>query len=282
MAEAAQGEPIDHVVFREPFKVAPSFEEWDTPQSYQDNAGGATLPAKVRVWRVQATGSAYGGVISRSFGFLDSPDAEILAPGYNTEKENGAVGVGRHGNVLQWGFSAPPSKMTGPGQRFFLNCICYIDRFDGKGPLVLKEVPDRTEALRVARLVGQIDNPEFATRSFDRDLYKAYKDDREGLVRFLSENLELVYWDKAFFVDEDLRSLGLSSNREVATLEKLIGLLAEGKEVAAVRRALKRYTTENLRAAEQWQQWLEASKGSLFFSDAGGYKFRVVPPGYLE
>ncbi len=64
----------------------------------------------------------------------DAPDAEILCIGYNTGKMNGAVAVGRHGNFLQWGFSAPPSKMTDAGRKFFLNSICYIAKFDGKTP----------------------------------------------------------------------------------------------------------------------------------------------------
>ena len=41
-------------------------------------------------------------------------------------KMNGAVAVGRHGNFLQWGFSAPPSKMTDAGQKLFVNCLYYI------------------------------------------------------------------------------------------------------------------------------------------------------------
>jgi len=61
-----------------------------------------------------------------------APKAEALALGYNTSNRNGAVSVGRDGNFLQWGFSGPPSKMTDAGRNFFLNCVVYIAKFDGK------------------------------------------------------------------------------------------------------------------------------------------------------
>jgi len=116
LGEAAQGELPRHDVFEQPFKVKPVYELWKTPSSYRRYPGGEKLPDTVKVWRVQKTTEEPGGttrpygVVSRSWGFNDSPDAEALAAGYNTGKENGAVAVGRHGNFLQWGFSAPPSR----------------------------------------------------------------------------------------------------------------------------------------------------------------------------
>jgi hypothetical protein len=41
------------------------------------------------------------------------------------------VGGGRDHNFLQWGFSAPPSKMTSAGGNLFINCVCYIAKFKG-------------------------------------------------------------------------------------------------------------------------------------------------------
>ena len=126
MGDATQGELLKHVVFEKPFKVVPKYENWKTPDNYFRYPDSAHLPEKMKVWRVQKSGKTYGGVVARAFGFNDSPDAEVLTPGYNSGKENGAVGVGRHGNLLQWGFSAPLSKMTDAGRKFFLNCVCYI------------------------------------------------------------------------------------------------------------------------------------------------------------
>jgi hypothetical protein len=139
LSEAAQGELPKHEVFEKPFKVKPVYEWWETPSNYRDYPGGEKLPDKLKVWRVQKTTDKPGevpnpyGAVSRPF--ENSEEAEALVVGYNTFKGNGAVAVGRHGNFLQWGFPAPPSKMTDAGRMFFLNCVCYIKKFDGKAPL---------------------------------------------------------------------------------------------------------------------------------------------------
>lgn len=111
---------------------------WRTPENYRRYPGGEKLPDKVKVWRVQKTTDKPGGT-TKPYGavarpFENSADAEALVAGYNDGKMNGAVAVGRHGNFLQWGFSAPPSKMTEAGRRFFLNCVCYIAGFGGRAP----------------------------------------------------------------------------------------------------------------------------------------------------
>ncbi len=156
MGDAAQGELLKHVVFEKPFKVVPKYENWKTPDSYFRYPDSANLPEKMKVWRVQRSGKSYGGVVALSWGFNDSPDAEVLTPGYNEAKEYGAVGVGRHGNFLQWGFSAPPSEMTEVGRNFFLNCVCYIDKFDGKGPLIRRVQSDRITPVMMALLLDKI------------------------------------------------------------------------------------------------------------------------------
>ena len=114
---------------------------WETPPNYRRYPGGKELPDKVKVWRVQKTTDKPGGttrpygVVSRDWKSDKKLDAEALAVGYNKGKMNGAVAVGRQRNFLQWGFSAPPSKMTEAGRAFFLNCVCYITKFDGKRPV---------------------------------------------------------------------------------------------------------------------------------------------------
>ncbi len=144
MSEAAQGELPKHEVFSKPFKVEPVYEEWETPDHYRRYPGGNSLPDMMKVWRVQQTKDkktrmvAPYGAVSKPWTTGEAPDAEMLVAGYNTGKMNGAVAVGRHGNFLQWGFSAPPSKMTPAGRNLFLNCICYIAKFNGRSPTVGK------------------------------------------------------------------------------------------------------------------------------------------------
>ena len=139
MGDAAHVGSQPHEVFAGPHRVSPSVETRDTPRNYRRFPGGPQLPDKMQVWLVQKTGKGFGGVVSRSWGYGDSPDAEVIVAGFNRGKEYGAVGIGRHANFLQWGYSAPPSQMTDDGRRLFINCVHYIRRFDGKPPLVRRE-----------------------------------------------------------------------------------------------------------------------------------------------
>ena len=205
--------------------------------------------------------------------------------GYNTGKEYGAVGVGRHGNFMQWGYSAPPSKMTVAGQKFFLNCIRYIRKFNGKQPLIRKQSSTRESAVRLAAIINKVinqDHKDFFINNFPKELYNEYGKNADGLVQYYKENLEFVYHDKVFLVDHELKKLGLNSNRKISTLERLTKLLDNREESDLAERLLKRYTEQSFWSKRGWQNWFEQNRERIFFSDFGGYKFRVVPKEYLE
>jgi hypothetical protein len=308
MGDAAHAESLDHEVYRTPFAIQPEFESWDTPDNYKFfHVGPGKLPDKMKVWLVQKLGKKGGGVVAYGEGFTDSPDAEILVLGFNSGKPYGSVGVGRHGNFLQWGYSAPPSQMTEPGRRLFLNCIYYIHRFDGKAPLVRDESSPRTAVLFSARSVnrGASDARQSFLRSFPETLYEKYHADPNGLVQYYRENLEWVYrnrpprlspgmtaknpqefvkllqGDRVFRVDEELKGLGIDSNRKVASLQRLIELLDDPQRAATAKKLLNLYTDQSFETPQQWRQWFDESKDRLYFTDVGGYKFIVVPKGYL-
>lgn len=284
MGDAAHVGSFEHEVFNKPFKVNVKVEEWDAPGNYKRRrlVNEPEIPDKIKVWKVQETGKSSGSVVARRYGFTDSPDAEIIAAGFNSGKEYGAVGIGRHGNFLQWGFSMAPSKMTEPGKRLFVNCIVYIRRFDGKKPLVHRQAGHRDNALRLGALITQIKDKSFFERTFSKDLMNKYKDDPDGLVEYYNDNYELIYRDKAFLIDEELESLGINSNRRIETLEKLIEYLSDKDKKTTAGKLLGRYTEETLQTPEQWKKWLDVNRDRIYFSDVGGYKFRVVPQGYLD
>jgi len=283
MGDAAHAESLQHEIFRKPFAIKPTFENRPTPNNYRRYPDGDKLPDTMKVWLVQETGKTFGGVVSRSYGFDDSPDAEILVKGFNSSKEYGAAGVSRHGNYLQWGYSAPPSQMTEPGRKLLLNCINYISRFDGKPPLIRTRASQRTNAIRLAAIILRIsgDKREFFERTFGSELYNRYRQDPDGLARHYRDNIELIYRDGVYRVDDELKSLGLESNRTLETLEALIALLADPAKSSTAQTLLTRYTTQDFDTAEQWQSWLTESKPRIYFTDTGGYKFLVTPKDYL-
>jgi len=213
----------------------------------------------MKVWRVQDHSKVYGkipnSVVARAYGFTDSPDAEVLAKGFNTGKEYGAVGVGRQGNYLQWGYSLPPSKMTEAGKKFFLNCICYIHKFDGKGALIRRIATHRLDTIRLAPLAERLwqrrKNDESFTPFIPEDVTKKFSGDPNGLVQYYKDDLELIYRDRQFHVDSELKLLGIYSNRSLDTLEQLIGLLEDDAHADTARRLLARYTNQSFQTAVQ-------------------------------
>ncbi len=281
MANTAHGESLQHEVYHQPFKVDPEFINQQTPHNYHDrHLGTYKLPDQMKVWKVQ--NSERGNVVSRSYGFEDSPDAEVIALGFNRGKEYGAVGISRHAHILQWGYFDPPSQMTEAGQRLFLNCICYIHRFDGIKPLIRRNSSHRLNAIRLALLINRITDKNFFSSSFGSELMEKYEGDPKGLANYYRENLEWIYRDRTYQVDADLKELGLQSNRTVETLGKLIELLDDPARSETASRLLERYTDQYRisNSVEQWRTWFAENKERIFFSDVGGYKFFVMPEGY--
>jgi hypothetical protein len=281
MENAAHAESLDHEVYRTPLTVQPEFEFRRTPENYRYSFfGPGKLPDQIKVWRVQT--SQKGNVVARGYGFEDSPDAEIIAVGFNHGKAYGDVGIGRQGNFLQWGYCDSPSQMTEAGRRLFINCIHYIRRFDGKPPLIRRQISGRLNALQSAAFLKIIvDKKRFFSGTFPDELWDKYQSDFDGLLAYYKENLELVYWDRVYRVDTELKSLGLDSNRKVESLQRLIDLLGDEQRAAIARKLLSRYTDQSFGTPQQWRQWFDESKDRLYFTDVGGYKFKVVPEGYL-
>jgi hypothetical protein len=289
MGDGAHVGPMTHVVFNEPYKVRPETEFVEPPGNYRDRhlTVEPKIPDKMEIWHVQRTDKSYGGVVSRAYGFEDSPDAEALVLGLNSGKEYGAVGIGRQGNFLQWGYSAPPSQMTDSGKKLFINCICYIAQFEGKLPLVGRQGSPRENALRLGAVVGRIKDEEFFPRSFGTELSDDYKNDPEKIVQYYADNFELIYRqfsniEDGFRVDKELKDLGIPSNRKISTLERLIELLDDQEKSEKAEIALRRYTDFTFDTSEQWRRWLDNNRDRIFFSDFGGYKFFVIPEGYLK
>jgi hypothetical protein len=286
MADAAHVGSFDHEIFSKPFKIDPPIERRKTPGNYRRYPNGDKLPDEMDVWLVQKTGKRYGSVVARSYGFTDSPDAEVLVLGFNTGKEYGAIGIGRHGNFLQWGYWAPPSQMTKDGKKLFLNCICYIHKFDGKAPLVRTTAQHRLNTIRLAPGAERSwrrrrkENDKSITPYIPDDVTEKFLGDPNGLVQYYKDNIELIYLDRQFRVDSELKSLGISSNRHIDTLERLIALLRDDSHADTARLLLSRYTNESFQTAEQWQSWFDHNRDRIFFTDVGGYKFLVAPKGY--
>jgi hypothetical protein len=262
-----------------------SLTDKDTPDSYQRTLPkGVSLGKSMKVLRIQDTGNTVGkaGAVAPGIHVEYPGEAETITLGFAPGKAYDSVGIGRHGNYLLWGWSAAPSKMTPAGKKLFVNCICYIHQYDRKPFFAIPQraLPRDLNLDRIFNLIERrpADAATYLSRYFAPEMAKRYEGNVAGLRQHYQENIEFIYVDQGkFCVDEDLKSLGIDSNRKTTTLKTLIDLLADESKASAAQKCLKRYTDQTFTSAQQWRQWHEQNSRRLIFSDTGGYRFYVVP-----
>ncbi len=317
LGDAAYGIQAAHQIFHTPHKIHLSFEDRPTPAEYRNWPEGEHLGATMKVWKVQQRGwslerpddtSFPAGMVADSYGFTDSPDAEIIASGLSMKFPD-SVAIGRHANFLLWGFYASPSNLTREARKCFVNAICYIKQFDGQRPLIHKPkgpLRSRRWGLSYAFFYqAMCDRERFlksqpeATRKdpakidelhrtmmevyrgqFPKELQRQFGNDPQRYLEYYRDNLEFLFPTETtsipFTVDEDVKALGLS-NRHSALLDKCVSMLQHGDRPELAQQILKRYTTENFPDAKSWEDWLKANRSRLYFTDVGGFKFMVAP-----
>jgi hypothetical protein len=193
------------------------------------------------------------------------------------------VAIGRQGHVLQWGFYGSPDEMTETGRRVFLNAVYYISTFKSAPILALREQEARDN---VALTLGFLDDAykerldDVLQREFGKDVPAEAKQGREARrAWFLSIRPYLYHegdmWTGRFVIDPDAKALGIA-NYDVKLLEHCVADLERGSEVEQASRLLARYTEETFSKPAEWRRWLDKNGKQLFFSDTGGYKFRVA------
>ncbi len=270
-----------HEIFEKPFKVELSYEDVETPEHYRKWPGGEDLPPTLKAWRVHADElkEKNYGLVSDPYGFLDSPDCELISGGVNSKGPE-SVAIGRQGNWFLWGFCAPPSAMTPSARKVFLNAVAYMKRFDGQAPLVKREASGRDAAFLYANYVDE-EKSEWARKAFDASLLGP-EIHGSKLKLALKENLGFLrHADGRFAIDPDAKALGVA-NRDPALLERCVAMLEKGEKgekADLALRLLERYVKEppDRHDAKGWREWLTMMQGRLYFTDTGGYVWRVGP-----
>lgn len=110
-------------------------------------------------------------------------------------------------------------------------------------------------------------------------IQKEFGDDVQKYVDYYEVNYPYLWSDPdkryaSVSVDEDAKSLGIANN-DLRLLDRCVSLLDDPSQQAKAQRLLQRYTTQKFETAGQWQQWLQANRSRLFFSEPSGYKFLV-------
>ena len=248
------------------------------------------------------------GVVTTGDGFLGSPDTEWIAGGMHLKGPD-YFAIGRQGRLLQWGFYGTPDEMTEAGQRLLVNAVHYIHGFKDHPILATREARPR-EGLATSLALLDLyetedmkefyDTPEKVKEAQERVIERTFGETvppeahgtKEERRAWYEENEPWLYWDgarvgseyagKAYFrlegkyrIDEDARAIGIANN-DPALLERAVADLREGVEPERAERVLARYTEEGHDSADDWQNWLDETEGSLFASDWAGYRFDVA------
>lgn len=135
---------LDHPIFNGPFETELTFEKKPTPEDafHYKYFHEGDMPDSLMMWKVQTKGYKTDkdfavGMVSRPWGYTDSPDAEYISSGV-CAKTLDAVAIGRHGNFMTWGFAASPLYMTEEAKTVFANAVCYMAGFNGKKMIARK------------------------------------------------------------------------------------------------------------------------------------------------
>jgi hypothetical protein len=172
-------------IFKGPYPVKITLHDQTTPEGAKEFAKmmGDKLPATTPMWTVHERdyGNTQGykiGMVTREWGYLDSPDAEVISGG-QCAKSYDAIAIGRHANFMTWGFAASPADMTDEAKPVFANAVVYMAKFKGH------------------RVLARKLNESIATRfSVDRDMRLAdkeqYEDYAASIKSFNEATLHIV------------------------------------------------------------------------------------------
>lgn len=278
-----------HAIFNKPFKVELTMIDLDTPPHYKRYPEGAEMGETIKAWRVhgELRRKDYG-LVSGGYGFLDTPDCEFISGG-NNSKGPGSVALGRQGNYFLWGFCAPPQDMTQEARTVFLNTLVYMKGFDGQRAFGRRRASAREWAFVYAGYIDDERLKKHGIKQFSSKLLEEAKGSSETLKELLKNNEPYLFraaldrsdgraaaYSGYFAIDSDLKAIGIG-NRDPAWLERCVKDLEVGENTERALILLHRYTDKKFVYAKEWRDWLDTNKGRLYFTDTGGYRFKIAP-----
>ena len=156
---------------------------------------------------------------------------------------------------------------------FFFKSMLNQERFRELQP---EEV--RKDAAKLAELHRK--QTEAYRHYFHEDVRRQLGNDPNQYIAYYREALEFLRPKTGssfpFEVDKDVQGLGLS-NRKLELLDQCVSMLERNDRTELALRILRRYTTQDFSDAQGWRSWLDANRRRLFFTEVGGYKFRIAP-----
>ncbi len=279
---------LDHPIFQGPLPVAIATHLAPTPDNYRLYPEAEGLGAQVAAWRVETPDypDVEPGLVSDAYGFEDSPDSEWISGGLNSKGPT-AMALGRQANLFLWGFAAAPSELTDSARAVLVNAIAYMDQFDGVAPLVTRSkerglLGGREHALLSAHYLGLVQDADRAAfqRRFPPSVVQATALDPERTLAYYRGNLEFLIPAQGQGYELDEACLRLSvGNRDARFLPELIARLEADPTDAHAQGLLQRYApSARGLPAQELRSWYDRARPFLYFTDRGGFEWRVDEP----
>lgn len=229
-------------IFKGPYPVKITLHDEPTPDGAKDFAKmmGDKLPATTPMWTVHYhdylnTPNHKVGMVSREWGYTDSPDAEIISGG-KSAKSYDAVAIGRHANFLSWGFAGSPADMTEEAKNVFANAVVYMSKFRGHHI--------------IARKLNENINTRF---SVDQMICQAKRQTYDDYAAFITEsNKQMLH------VADSLQKVKAAGGKIESSMSIYLGI-----------------TADQLQPVSTYEQYLQQTFGELcgqFGTDASKYE----------
>ena len=264
-----------HAVMRAPFAIDEETQRRPASKAYREH--DPDLPVELDVLRVFDPEPVEPGYVTRG-DFRALPDAEWIASGVNSKSAwHGAIL--RHGSFVLWGFHGPAATMTSAGRKLFLNTLAYTSAQKGRMVENLRLAAPREELLVVFRRIVKMVKPADLREGIAHVLVPGFPDsvlddpttvdawfERErGWIRMPPNGY-------GYAIDGECVELGIA-NDSPKLLEEIARRLAEKPADPLALALLHRYTRGA--PAEGAAAWLEANRARMYFTDVGGYVWKL-------
>lgn len=198
-------------IFKGPYKVKLTTVNRPTPEGAKEYAQMCQqkLSETIPMWKVQKKdySNAKGykiGMVTREWGYLDSPDTEVLSGG-ESGKSYDAIAIGRHANWLHWGFSASPADMTEEAKPVFLNAVIYISKF--KGHHIIARKLNEGIATRTT-----VDERKYLVSKENYEAYKNMLEKSNKTMKLYADSLKKVEAAGKKLTEEDKMYMQIGNN----------------------------------------------------------------------
>jgi hypothetical protein len=238
---------LEHPIFNTPFKVNPKLELKDTPETAFEYQGyfDQPIPKQFQMIKMQTIDYKNNkyfriGMVSRPWGFTDSPDAEIISGGVSMKSPD-AVAISRHGNFFHWGFSASPKYMTDDAKLIFINSVVYTAGLKGQ-KMIARKYNDRVSnkadiKFRVSLASKEEYDNYIASLKYRNEMMKKGKEEAQAKK---DRGEDLTSNEKMF--------LEFSINEDYMTLEQYmqIQMGSDYEQYKDNLKGYKKYRTDNI------------------------------------